>query len=130
VSTLSFKPLLQRSPSFHEITTLSSNLHDASIKRVTSILMMKTEDTSETLVFNSTLIRLITWKDLAHLFTTKASNLNFPLLTTFKVSNGFSLKILIHFRAEFLLQTIAVETKEALQAISETEKRALMRVEH
>lgn len=70
------------------------------------------------------------WKDLAYLFTTKASDLNFPLLTTFKVSNGFSLKILVHFRAEFLLQTIAVETKQALQAIPETEKWTLMRVKH
>jgi len=44
-----------------------------------------------------------------------------PLLTTFKVSNGFSLEILINFRAKLLLQTIAVETEQAFQTIPETE---------
>jgi hypothetical protein len=37
------------------------------------------------------------------------------------------LKILVYFRAEFLLQTIAVEAKQTFQAISEAEKEAIMR---
>jgi hypothetical protein len=64
----------------------------------------------------------------AHLLIMKASNRNFPSLTTFIVSNGFGLKILIHFWPEFLLQTVAVETKQALEAIPEAEKRPLTRV--
>jgi hypothetical protein len=43
-----------------------------------------------------------------------------PLLTILKVSNSFSLEILINFWAEFLLQTIAVESEEAFQPIPET----------
>jgi Holliday junction resolvasome RuvABC DNA-binding subunit len=43
-----------------------------------------------------------------------------PLLTVLKVGNSFSLEILINFWAEFLLQTIAVESKEAFQSIPGT----------